>query len=61
MDKKIIKQFDKFVQTAGLYRLKSVNAVGTCELYLEEVLELLEKCNKVETQLQNDLEVDPIK
>ena len=37
MDKKLVEQFDNFVQAAGLYRLKSVNAAGTCGLYLEEV------------------------
>ena len=57
----MLKTFDNFVQAAGLYRLKSENAIGSYEFILEEVIELLKKCNENETQLQNDLGVDPIK
>ena len=61
MNKKLVETFDNFVQAAGLYRLKSENAIGSYEFILEEVIELLKKCNENETQLQNDLGVDPIK
>ena len=43
------------------FALKSENAIGSYEFILEEVIELLKKCNENETQLQNDLGVDPIK
>ena len=59
MNKKVIKQFDKFVQMLGYNRLRSDNMINN-DLIIEDIMPILEKWNGTETQIQDLFEIDII-